>query len=94
MFTFCNDLWEFHLDDYCQEELYFWRTNLININNRYCFAYECPSSFVNSYASATGCGSAFAFNNEYVCHRMWTDENLQSSTCREESAIEFSSQLS
>ena len=33
------------------------------------------------------------FNNEYVCHRMWTDsESLQSSTWRELCAIEFSLQ--
>ena len=93
MSTLCNDRWdtEFYLDDYCQEELYFWKTNLSNINNRHCFAYTCPSSFVYSYASATGCGSVIGFNNEYVCHRMWTDsESLQSSTWRELCAIEFS----
>ena len=93
MSTLCNDRWdtEFYLDDYCQEELYFWKTNLSNINNRHCFAYTCPSSFVYSDASATGCGSVIGFNNEYVCHRMWTDsESLQSSTWRELCAIEFS----
>ena len=93
MSTLCNDRWdtEFYLDDYCQEELYFWKTNLSNINNRHCFAYTCPSSFVYSDASAKGCGSVIGFNNEYVCHRMWTDsESLQSSTWRELRAIEFS----
>ena len=95
MSTLCSDRWdtEFHLDDYCQEELYFWKANLININTRYCFAYTCPSSFVYSDASATGCGSVIGFNNEYVCHRMWTDsESIQSSTWRELCAIEFSLQ--
>ena len=59
MSTLCNDRWdmEFYLDDYCQEELYFWKTNLSNIDNRHCFAYTCPSSFVYSDARATGCGS-------------------------------------
>ena len=93
MSTLCNDRWdmEFYLDDYCQEELYFWKTNLSNIDNRHCFAYTCPSSFVYSDARATGCGSVIGFNNEYVCHRMWTDsESLQSSTWRELCAIEFS----
>ena len=95
MSTLCSDRWdtEFYLDDYCQEELYFWKTNLVNINNRYCFAYTCPSSFVYSDASATGCGSVIGFNSEYVCHKMWTgSESLQSSTWRELSAIEFSLQ--
>ena len=93
MSTLCNDRWdvEFYLDDYCQEELYFWKTNLSNINNRHCFAYTCPSSFGYSDAIATCCGSVIGFNNEYVCHRMWTDsESLQSSTWRELCAIEFS----
>ena len=68
MSTLCSDRWdtEFYLDDYLQEELYFWKTNLININTRYCFAYTCPSSFVYSDASATGRGSVIGFNNEYV----------------------------
>ena len=95
MSTLCSDRWdtEFYLDDYCQEELYFWKTNLVNINNRYCFAYTCPSSFVYSDASATGCGSVIGFNSEYVCHKMWTgSESLQSSTWRELSVIEFSLQ--
>ena len=46
-----------------------------------------------SDASATGCGSVIGFNNEYVCHRMWThSESLQSSTWRELCAVEFSLQ--
>ena len=33
MSTLCNDHWdlEFRLDDYCKEELYFWKENLINL---------------------------------------------------------------
>ena len=92
MSTLCSDRWdtEFYLNDYCQEELYFWKTNLVNINNRYCFAYTCPSSFVYSDASATGGDSVIVFNSEYVCHKMWTgSESLRSSTWRELSAIEF-----
>ena len=62
-------------------------------NTRYCFANTCPGSFVYSDASATGCGAVIGFNNEYVCHRMWTDsESLQSSTWRELCVIEFSLQ--
>ena len=69
----------------------FRKTNLFNINNRYCFAYTSPSSFLYSHASAFGCVSVIGFNNEYVCHRMWTDsESLQSSTWRELCPIEFS----
>ena len=95
MSTLCNDHWdlEFRLDDYCKEELYFWKENLMNINSRHCFVNTSPSYFVYSDASATGCGSVIGFNNNYVCHKMWTElESLQSSTWRELYAIEFSLQ--
>jgi len=95
MSTLCNDHWdlEFRLDHYCEEELYFWKENLMNINSRHCFVNTSPSYFVYSDASATGCGSVIGFNNDYVCHKMWTElESLQSSTWRELYAIEFSLQ--
>ena len=61
---------EFHLDDFCNEELYFWKTILFNINKRYCFAYTCPSSFLYSDASATGCGSVFGLSTYAIkCER-------------------------
>jgi len=44
-----------------------------------------------STITVTGCGSVIGFNDEYVCHRMWThSESLQSSTRRELCAVEFS----
>ena len=45
MSTLCIDHWdtEFHLDDYCQEELYFWKNDIVNINRRDCFVGKCPS---------------------------------------------------
>ena len=35
--TLCKDNWDsvFRLDDYCKEELYFWKDNMVNINTRY-----------------------------------------------------------
>ena len=95
MSTLCCDQWdlEFRLDNYCQEELFFWENNVRNINSRDCFVSTCPSHFVYSDDSATSCGSVIGLNNEYVCHKMWTAfESSQSSTCRELYAIEFSLQ--
>ena len=95
MSTLCCDQWdlEFRHDDYCQKELFFWKNNVRNINSRDCFVSTCPSHFVYSDASATGCGSVIGFNNEYACHKTWTEfESSQSSTWRELYAIEFSLQ--
>ena len=46
-----------------------------------------------SDASATSCGSVIGFNNEYVCHRMWTDidtenESISKITIASKCAIE------
>ena len=93
MSTLCVDNWDsvFCLDDYCKEELYFWKDNLINLNSRYCFVSKDPSYFVYSDASATGGGAFIDFNNDFVCHKLWTEnESLRSSTWRELSVIEFS----
>ena len=83
MSTLCNDHWDlaFRLDDYCKEELYFWKENLMNINSRHCFVNKSSSYFLFSDASATSCGSVIGFNNDFVCHKMWTElESLQSSS--------------
>ena len=68
MSTLCVDNWDsvFCLDDYCKEELYFWKDNLINLNSRYCFVSKDPSYFVYSDASATGGGAFIDFNNDFV----------------------------
>ena len=95
MSTLCEDRWDsvFCLDDYCKEELYFWKDNLVCINSRYCFVSKDPSYFVYSDASATGGGAFIDFNNDFVCHKMWTEnESFQSSTWRELSVIEFALQ--
>ena len=58
-----------------------------------CFVSKGPSYFVYSDASVTGGGAFIDFNNDFVCHKVWTEnESLQSSTCRELSVIEFSLQ--
>jgi len=86
LFTLCRDNWDSIslLDDYCKEELYFWKEKMVNINTRYCFVSKVPSYFVYSDASATGVGAIIDFNNDFVCHKMWSEnERGQSSTWRE-----------
>ena len=93
--TLCRDNWDsvFRLDDYCKEELYFWKVNMVNINTRYCFVSKDPSYFVYSDASATGRAAFIDFNNDFVCHKMWSEsETVQSSSWRELSVIGFSLQ--
>ena len=64
---------------------------MININTRYCFLSQVPSYFVYSDTSATGV--IIDFNNDFVCHKMWSEnERGQSSTWRVLSVIEFSLQ--
>ena len=95
--TLCRDNWDSIsvLDNYCKEELYFckeelyfckeelyfWKENMVNINTRYCFVSKVLSYFVYSDASATGGGAIIDFNNDFVCHKMWSEnERGQSST--------------
>ena len=83
----------FHLDDYCKREIYFWRDNLKNLNEKNCFLYNKPSSFAYSDASDTGCGSQITMNETILCHKMWLPhEKAKSSTWRELAAIEFAIQ--
>ena len=66
---------------------------MVNINTRYCFVSKVPSYFVYSDASATGGGAIIDFNNDFVCHKTWSEnERGQSSTWRQLSVIEFSLQ--
>ena len=95
MSTLCINNWDsvIWLDDYCKEELFFWKDNLINLNSRYCFVSKDTSYLVYSDANATGGGAFIDFNNDFVRHKEWTvNESLQSSTWRELSVIEFSLQ--
>lgn len=65
----------------------------VDINTRYCFVSKDSSYFVYSDASATGGGAIIDFNNDFVCHRMWSEnERGQSLTWRELSVFEFSLQ--
>ena len=83
----------FHLDDYCKREIYFWRDNLKNLNEKNCFLYNTPSSFAYSDASDTGCGSLITMNEIILCHKMWLPhEKAKSFTWRELAAIEFAIQ--
>ena len=80
--TLCKDNWDsvFRLDDYCKEQLYFWKDNMVTINTRYCFVSKDPSYFVYSDGVVPG---IIDFNDDFVCHKMWTEsESIQSSTCR------------
>ena len=92
LFTLCRENWDFisRLDDYCKEELYFWKENMVNINTRYCFVSKAPSYFVSSDASATGGAAIIDFNDDFVCRKMWSEsERGQSSTWRELSVVFF-----
>ena len=88
MSTLCIDNWDsvFCLDDYCEEELYFWKDNLINLNSRNCFVrLKDPSScFVYSDSTAF-----IDFNIDFV---RTVIESLQSSTRKGLSVLEFSLQ--
>jgi len=80
-----------NLDQYCIDELKFWRTNLNSLKVRNCFLTHKPQRFVYSDASATGCGSVITLNEDYICHRLWEpSECSKSSTWRELVAIDFS----
>ena len=79
------------LDQYCIEELRFWRTNLNSLKVRDCFLIHKPQRFVYSDASATGCGSIITLNEDHICHKLWEpSECSKSSTWRELAAIYFS----
>ena len=85
--------WEekIELDQYCIEELRFWRTNLNSLKVRDCFLIHKPQRFVYSDASATGCGSVITLNEEHICHRLWEpSECSKSSNWIELAAIDFS----
>ena len=78
MSTLCVDSWDsvFCLDDYCKEELFCWKDNLINLNCRNCFVSKDPSYFVYSDASATGGGAFIDFNNDFVSQRVDSERKL------------------
>ena len=58
---------------------------------RDCFLIHKPQRFVNSDASATGCGAVITLNEEHICQRLWEpSECSKSSTWRELTAIDFS----
>ena len=79
------------LDQYCIEELRFWRTNLNSLKVQDCFLIHKPQRFVYSDASATGCGSIITLNEGHICHKLWEpSECSKSSTWRELAAIYFS----
>ena len=79
------------LDQYCIEELRFWRTNLNSLKVRDCFLIHKPQRLVYSDASATGCGSIITLNEDHICHKLWEpSECSKSSTWRELAAIYFS----
>ena len=81
----------FPLDEFCKHEIWFWKRNIFQVNERDCFLYHKPSRFIYSDASKTGCGSLITLNGGAICHKMWDDaERCKSATWRELAAIEFS----
>ena len=54
---------------------------MANIDTRYCFVSKVPSYLVFSDASDIGGGAIIDFNNDFVRHKMWSEnERGQSST--------------
>lgn len=80
------------LDEYCKDEIVFWKNNIHLRNFKNCFVFRKPQKVTFSDASNIACGAVSYINDgEHVCHKMWTqDERSRSSTWRELSAIEFS----
>ena len=80
------------LDEYCKDEIVFWKNNIHLCNFKNCFVFRKPQKVTFSDASNIACGAVSYINDgELVCHKMWTqDERSRSSTWRELSAIEFS----
>ena len=77
------------LDQYCIEELRFWRTNFNSFKVKDCYLIRKPQRFVYSDASATGCGSVITLNEDHICHRLWEpSECSKSSTWSELAAID------
>jgi len=74
--------WEekIEFDQYCIEELRFWRTNLNSLKVKDCFLIRKPQSFVYSDASATGCGSVVTLNEDHICHRLWEPSECSKSS--------------
>ena len=80
------------LDEYCKEEIIFWKNSIYLRNFRNCFVFHKHQKVTFSDASNFACGAVTYFNGgEHVCHKMWTrDERARNFTWRELSAIEFS----
>ena len=60
--------WEekIELDQYCIEELRFWRKNLNSLKVRNCFLIHKPQLFVYPDACATVCVSVITLNEEHI----------------------------
>lgn len=54
---------------------------MANINTRYCFVSKVPSYFLYSDASAAGGGAIIHFNNDFVCHKMWSKFYVEGVVC-------------
>ena len=67
------------------EEMFFWKNNIVQLNERFLFNYSVPQLLVYSDASQTGCGAwTVDFGNMMKFNKTWNgEEQMKSSTWRE-----------
>ena len=72
------------LDSYCISELMFWSNHIMQINTKHCFQPVVYHKIVYSDASSFACGALLRNGSEFVCHKMFSEDELsRSSTYRE-----------
>ncbi|CAB4027771.1 Hypothetical predicted protein [Paramuricea clavata] len=82
---------KYALDNYCLSEINFWLQNLQFVNSKYCFNRIAHNKMVYSDASAYACGALVQGENQMVCYKMFTPEEIScSSTHRELITILYS----
>jgi len=79
------------LDNYCLNEITFWRENIKCVNMKKCFSHQVYNKIVYSDASNYACGALTEGDKEVICHKMFSAaESRLSSTHRELIAIQYS----
>lgn len=90
MSTLCEDGWDSVFCLGCREELYFWKDYLIYLNSRHCFESKDTSLLILFIRTLVPLEVVHSLTlTMTLC--VTENENLQSSTCRELSVIQFSS---
>lgn len=72
------------LDNYCISELMIWNEHIMHINKNHCFQPVVYNKIVYSDPSSFACDALLRNRSEFVCHKMFSAEELsRSSTYRE-----------